>query len=62
MWDQENMSDGMDAAHADFGSPASVTELSVSSNVLFICLKDMQGTVLADYSYTLEGVLTRIGE
>ena len=62
MWDQDNMSAGMDAAHADYGLPAAITELSVSNNVLYISLKDAQGSVLANYSYTLAGVLTRIGD
>jgi len=62
MWDQDKLSAGMDAARDDFGMPSPVIELGVISNVLYICIKDAQAAVLAKYSYTLAGVLTRIGD
>ena len=60
MWDQDKLSAGMDAARDDFGMPSPIVELAVISNVLKICIKDTEATVLARYSYTLDGELTRI--
>ena len=62
MWDQDKLSAGMDAARDDYGLASPIIELAVISNVLYICIKSMQAEILADYSYTLDGVLTRIGD
>ena len=61
MWDQDEMSAGYDAAIADYGAPAPVVELAVIGNVLYIALKGSDRALLAEYSYTIDGVLTRVG-
>ena len=61
MWDQDEMTAGYDAALADYGAPAPVVELGVIDGVLYIALKGQDSALLAEYSYTLDGTLTRIG-
>jgi hypothetical protein len=60
MWDQDEMSAGTDAALADYGAPAPIIELGVINDVLYLSLKSAAKVLLAEYSYTLDGVLTRI--
>ena len=61
MWDQNKMSAGSDAALADYGAPAPIMELAVIGDLLYISLKGSDRQLLAEYSYTLDGTLTRVG-
>ena len=61
MWDQDEMTAGYDAAVADYGAPAPVVELAVIGDLLYIALKGADRALLAEYSYTLDGTLTRVG-
>lgn len=61
MWDQDEMTAGTDAAQADYGSPAPIVEVSFINDVMYIALKGSDRALLAEYSYTIDGTLTRIG-
>ena len=61
MWDQDELTAGYDAAMADYGAPAPIVELGVIDDLLYISLKGSDRQLLAEYSYTLDGTLTRVG-
>tara|TARA_R100001086_G_C11617318_1_gene197769 strand:- start:278 stop:466 length:189 start_codon:yes stop_codon:yes gene_type:complete len=61
MWDQDELTAGYDAAVADYGAPAPIVELAVIDDLLYISLKGSDRQLLAEYSYTLDGTLTRVG-
>ena len=61
MWDQDEMTAGYDAAVADYVAPAPIVELAVIDDLLYISLKGSDRQLLAEYSYTLDGTLTRVG-
>ena len=61
MWDQDQLTAGYDAALADFGASAPIVALGVINDILYISLKSSAAALLAEYSYTLDGTLTRIG-
>jgi len=62
MWDQTKIMAAIESAQDDYGDHVTTVEASVASSVLRLAFKDAQGALLAAYTVTLDGELTRLGD
>jgi len=62
MWDPTEIMAAIESATADLGEEVTTVEASVVSGDLRLALRDADGALLATYSVTPGGVLTRLGD
>ena len=62
MWDPTEIMAAIESAKDDLGEAVTTVEASVVSGDLRLALRDADGALLATYSVTPGGVLTRLGD
>ena len=60
MWNPTNRMEAINSAKADLGEPAPTAEVSIVGGDLRVALRSAAGDLLALYSVSLDGTLTRL--